>query len=235
MKEIKRIPIVQQVAEGLKEYITSGEVAVGDKLPTEKELCDQFGVGRGTIREAICSLQAIGFVQMHPGKGAFVASTSEPSNQDIMRWFAENEVEVKDVIEVRSVIEPLAIKLAMEHSTKEDKQKLEEIHQETLRAVGAGEVLQISRCDEEFHTFIVKCSRNKMLISINKQVSDYLKNFRGKTFQIPHNVQNVIPAHTNILNAFLEGDIGKAQECMANHMKKIMDDLELSKDYNGGS
>ena len=70
-----------------------------------------------------------------------------------------------------------------------------------------------------------------MLISINRQISDFLKNFRGKTFRIPNNVQNIVPAHTNILNAFLEGDTEKAGKCMAAHMEQIMVDLESSKDY----
>ena len=53
IREIKRLTIVQQVVDGLKEYIMSGELQVGDKLPTERELCQQFGVGRGTVREAV--------------------------------------------------------------------------------------------------------------------------------------------------------------------------------------
>ena len=47
IREIKRLTIVQQVVDGLKEYIMNGDVQVGDKLPTERELCQEFGVGRG--------------------------------------------------------------------------------------------------------------------------------------------------------------------------------------------
>ena len=92
IREIKRLTIVQQVVDGLKEYIMSGELQVGDKLPTERELCQQFGVGRGTVREAVCTLQALGFVEMIPGKGSYVASKEESSDKEITRWFAENEV-----------------------------------------------------------------------------------------------------------------------------------------------
>ena len=234
IREIKRLTIVQQVVEGLKEYIVSGELEVGDKLPTERELCQQFGVGRGTVREAVCTLQALGFVEMIPGKGSYVASKEEPGAGDITRWFAENEVRVMDVIQVRSVIEPLAIKLAMAHATEEVREELKEIHRQTLKAVEEGDFIGLGQCDEAFHTCIVNCSQNKMLISINKQISDFLKNFRGKTFRIPNNVQNIVPAHTNILGAFLEGDVEKAQQSMAAHMEQIMVDLESSKDYDSG-
>ena len=231
IKEIKRLTIVQQVVEGLREYIMSGELQVGDKLPTERELCQQFGVGRGTVREAVCTLQALGFVEMIPGKGSYVASKEESSDKEITRWFAENEVEVMDVIQVRSVIEPLAIKLAMKHATDQDREALREIHQQTLKAVDSGDFIKLGQYDESFHAHIIECSQNKMLISINKQISDFLKNFRGKTFRIPNNVQNIVPAHTSILNAFLEGDTEKAGKCMAAHMEQIMVDLESSKDY----
>ena len=50
MESVKRVPVVQQVVEKIKEYLFSGEVSVGDKLPVEKELCEQLEVGRGTVR-----------------------------------------------------------------------------------------------------------------------------------------------------------------------------------------
>ena len=52
MKEIARVPIVQQVVNNMKEYIVSGQIDVGQKLPTEKEWCEKLGVGRGTVRES---------------------------------------------------------------------------------------------------------------------------------------------------------------------------------------
>ena len=67
-----RISAVQQVEEALRKYILSDEIQIGNKLPTEKVLCDSFGVGRGTIREAIRLLQAKGLVELRPSRGAFV-------------------------------------------------------------------------------------------------------------------------------------------------------------------
>ena len=231
IREIKRLTIVQQVVDGLKEYIMNGDIQVGDKLPTERELCQEFGVGRGTVREAVRTLQALGFVEMVPGKGSFVASKEEASEKEITRWFAENEVEVMDVIQVRSVIEPLAVKLPVSHAADQDKEALKEIHQQTLAAVAAGDFIKLGKCDEAFHALIMECSKNKMLISINRQITDYLKNFRGRTFRIPNNVQNIVPAHSNILKAFLDGDAERAEACMEKHMEQIMIDLESSKDY----
>ena len=92
MESVKRVPVVQQVVEKIKEYLFSGEVSVGDKLPVEKELCEQLEVGRGTVREAFRMLEATGYVELRPGKGTFAARTSEVELDDIMQWFTEHEV-----------------------------------------------------------------------------------------------------------------------------------------------
>ena len=73
IREIKRLTIVQQVVDGLKEYIMNGDIQVGDKLPTERELCQEFGVGRGTVREAVRTLQALGFTLI-PSCGACLSN-----------------------------------------------------------------------------------------------------------------------------------------------------------------
>lgn len=231
MKKIQRVPIVQQAVDNLKEYIMSGNINVGDKMPTERELCELFGVGRGTIREAMCILQANGFVRMQPGRGSFVASIEDPKKREVMEWFRENEVQIMDIIEVRSAIEPLAIKLAIPKATSEDDKALEEIHKNILYSIANENIPDIGKYDEAFHSYIIKCSQNKLLISINEQINEYLKVFRGNTFQIPKNVDNLIPTHTKILKAFLDRDIDSSQKFMSAHIDKIMQDLLASKDY----
>ena len=78
MESVKRVPVVQQVVEKIKEYLFSGEVSVGDKLPVEKELCEQLEVGRGTVREALRMLEATGYVESRPGKGTLP--------QGLLKW-----------------------------------------------------------------------------------------------------------------------------------------------------
>jgi len=69
MQSINRMPVVQQVVDSVKEYILSGKVNEGDKLPTEREFCEQLEVGRSTLREAFRILQAKGFCRNEAGEG----------------------------------------------------------------------------------------------------------------------------------------------------------------------
>jgi GntR family transcriptional repressor for pyruvate dehydrogenase complex len=228
MKSIERIPIVDQVADNLKEFIMSGEVGVGDKLPTEMELCKKLGVGRGTVREALRILQANGFVDILPGRGAFVARVEDLSIDEIVKWFVTNEVELKDCFEVRNAIEVLAVKLTIERVNDSDIEEIEAIHNKFLAAVEAHDSEEIALYDEEFHSIIMEKSRNKLLISISSNINECIKSFRSKTFKLEQNVLNAVEPHNNILKAIKDRDPEAGQLFMARHIQKIMDDLDSS-------
>lgn len=229
MKAVERVPVVQQAMKSIKAYIMEGNVNVGDKLPTEMELCEMLSVGRGTIREAMRILQATGFVEIRPGRGAYVARTHEMDKEDLVQWFEENEIETKDVLEVRTAIEPLGIKLAIERCKQADIKMLRAIQEKSKDAAQQKDALALALCDEQFHSYIMECSHNKLLISLNKQISSYLKNFRNRTFYIPQNIQNFIPAHEAILDAFEKRDPALGEKCMLSHLGRVYSDLEQSK------
>ena len=107
MEPIVRVPIVSQVEERIRELIDSKKYTEGMKLPTENELCQSMNVGRGTVREALRLLQAKGLVEIKPGRGAFVASKQAVDINPVV-WLVQNEKELRDAIEVRNALEPVA-------------------------------------------------------------------------------------------------------------------------------
>lgn len=229
MQAIEKVSVVQQVEERIKEYLLNDTVKIGDKLPSENFLCEELKVGRGTIREAIRLLQAKGYVEVLPGRGAFVVQKEESGSQGLAQWFRENEIELKDFIEVRMAIEPLAVKLAIQRCTDKDIQQLREIHKESVVAAQNRDSAELALCDERFHTCMVECSRNKLLSSINKEIVKSLLRFRGRTFRISTNIENCIPAHSAILEAFEKKDVFLAEKNMIAHLERVYDDLENSK------
>lgn len=225
MNTIERVPVVQQVVNNIKELVLSGTVNVGEKLPTEKEFCERLAVGRGTLREAFRILQANGFVEIKPGRGAFVARTTESNSGDFVEWFLRNEVELKDCIEVRTAIEPLSIKLAIARYEDADLVQLKKTHAKFVKAVQENDIAGIAKYDERFHNQIVEMSKNKLLISINKKVSECIQTFRSKTFQVQQNAQNAIEPHTNIMRALEERDCEAGELYMRRHLQRILEDL----------
>lgn len=224
-----RISAVQQVEESLRKYIMSDEIQIGDKLPTEKKLCADFGVGRGTVREAIRLLQAKGLVEIRPSRGAFVQQKHEAKQEDIMDWFHDNEFELRDLNDIRIAIEPLAVKLAIQRCSNDEIRQLRDIHQNAILAAQNQDVPQLARLDEMFHCYIFECARNKPLADINKKIVTNLTAFRSKTFHIPRNVQNFIPSHAAILEAFERRDLTMGQANMIAHLEQVAIDLSQSK------
>lgn len=229
MKTVERISVVQQVVNNIQQYIQEENIAVGNKLPTEMAFCEKLGVGRGTIREAMRILQAKGIVEIKPGRGAFLADCREPKREELTSWFTQNEVEIKDVTEVRMAIEPLAVRLAIRRATDEDIRKLKEIQEKAVKAAWAEDPQTLALCDELFHDAIMQCSRNKLLASLNKQITACLKLFRQRTFYFPNNVENFIPAHAAIIEAFEKRDVALGERRMTDHLLRVNLDLENSK------
>lgn len=235
MEPIKRIPIVQQVEESIRELIVQGKFKPEEKLPSEMDFCQQLGVGRGTVREAFRLLQAQGFVEIKPGRGAFVAKSADVAGMSAIDWLVENEQELRSSIEIRTALEPMAARLMAQRCDVEDLLELENIHRSFLAAVESGDAEQIARQDERFHSAIVEGSRNQLLVRINSHVCDGVQTFRNKTFQVEQNVKNSIVPHTNIFNAIRDRDPSRAEREMRAHLDKVQEDLTANIATPGGS
>lgn len=225
MKPIKRVPIVQQVSDRIRDTILNGTYPPGHKLPPELELRETLGVGRGTVREAFRLLEAQGFVEIKPGRGAFV---SEHPTEDMgaVEWLIRNESELRDAIEVRRALEPLAARRMAERGSAADIHRLAALYENFMAALQSGDTALCGQLDEEFHSAIVAGSGNHLLHAINQQVTQGMKEFRSKTFQVPQNVRNAVEPHTNIMLAIRDRDGERAEREMRLHLDKVEEDLQ---------
>ena len=227
MEPIVRVPIVSQVEERIRELIDSKKYTEGMKLPTENELCQSMKVGRGTVREALRLLQAKGLVEIKPGRGAFVASKQAADTNPVV-WLVQNEKELRDAIEVRNALEPVAARKMAETASEAALRRLKKIHADFLAAVKAGDTVQIAELDELFHGWIVRESGNQLLNEINVHLIQGMHTFRSKTFTVPENVRNAVEPHTRILNAITGRDGNAAEQEMRKHLKMVNEDLSSS-------
>lgn len=225
MEPIARVPIVQQVEDRIKALIEEGQYQPGVKLPAEMELCQRLGVGRGTVREAFRLLQAKGIVDIKPGRGAFVTEHPRTADMGAIDWLVENERELRDAIEIRAALEPMAARRMAERCGREEIRRLEDIHRSFLAAIEEGDTAKIARLDEQFHSAIVESSGNTLMIEINNHVRQGVQTFRSKTFQVEQNVRNAVMPHSNIMNAILARDAAQAEREMRAHLDKVQEDL----------
>lgn len=226
MKAIQRMSITDSVVADIKEMIMSGEYKIGEKLPTEMKLCDQMGVSRTCVREAIRVLQAVGYVEIRPGKGAFVADYQKSTDNSSL-WYDVEGVKFYDFMEVRMAIETLSVRLAVERATDKQIRELREIHTSFVEATEKRDMLKMIMLDELFHTKIITFTNNQLLININKQLLERFRIYRGDSFTNKMVYKNAVEPHERILLCFEMRNPSSAVEEMRKHLNITTQDMEL--------
>lgn len=222
---ITRVSVTDEIARRIRGMIESGKYTVGDKLPTEMDLREQFGVGRSSVREALRILQAYGLVELRPGTGAFVAAVTERSEAAIRTWFIEKETELDEMMEVRMAVEPLAVRLAIEKASEAEIAEIAGLHDKFAEAVEAADPLDLATLDEAFHTAIIGASHNGLLTKINQLLVEAFREYRTKAFAIPENVANALGPHTSIVEALRKRDAPKGEAGMQEHLRVSLEDI----------
>ncbi len=228
MDPVRKMPITDQVVDKIRTSIMDGKFSEGEKLPSEQALCASLHVSRSTVREAFRVLQTMGFVELKPGRGAFVLSATGDTASDIRDWFRVNAPKLTEFIEVRKAIESLAIKIAVERGTDEEYAKLIGINEEFIEAVGKNDAKAMAYLDEAFHNEIVDMSHNSLLVNINGLVAQAFKNYRNISFQVRHNALNALTPHHNILEALRSRDSKEAVHSIESHLSQALIDMEMT-------
>ncbi|MEU9289121.1 FadR/GntR family transcriptional regulator [Streptomyces sp. NPDC048275] len=154
-------PLVEQATERLRDQITSGEWAVGTKLPGETTLAKSLGVGRSTVREALRALAGAGLVQARQGSGVFVIAT-EPQEG----WSTQlRQAAITDVYEVRMLLEVEAAQLAAQRRTDDDLDVLNAALARR-REAATGSDAEFVDTDIALHATVVAAAHNPVLTGL---------------------------------------------------------------------
>ncbi|MDC7247394.1 MAG: FadR/GntR family transcriptional regulator [Sphaerochaetaceae bacterium] len=227
IQKIKRITLTDQIVNQLQNLIDSKEFEVGEKLPSEGELCNLFGASRSTVREALRVLSATGLVEIRSGVGAFVASPKDTSFQTVQKWFADKEIELEELIELRIAIETLAVKLTIQKADDLSIQLIRDINEEFKAACDVPDnTIHLATLDDSFHSAIVEASGNRLLIKVGKLVSEQMIDFRLRSFSISENVDHAKVAHEKIISAICDRDVAKGMNTMTEHLELTKEDMK---------
>lgn len=225
MRSIERVSVIDQAVEEIQRAVTDGTFAVDDKLPSEQELCSRLNVGRSTVREALRVLQAIGLIEIRPGRGAFVADSQKQDERAIALWFAQNRPKLSDVMELREAIEPVSAKLAAVRRKTRDLARMHLIHEQFVIAAGEQNTPKLALLDEEFHTAIVESAGNSLLVRMNRLIANELREYRVRAFAKPDRIAHALQPHGEILKAIERQDADSAVSSMVEHLERSIDDI----------
>lgn len=208
----------------IMELILERDLKAGDALPTESELAVALGIGRNTLRESLKVLQALGVVEIRHGFGMFVA----PSNFDALtdgltfrgRLSLRHEgKEALQLVDVRQALESGLIGEAMDVSTPEHLDQVEEVVGRMEAAAVRGE--NFTEIDEEFHRLLFEPLKNELLSNL---MSVFWKVYRKLHAEIggdPVDLVETAAIHRHIFDAVKTGDKALASERLKRHFDGI--------------
>jgi len=227
-KPIRLERISHKVASQLKKAISDGIFRAGDRLPSERELAEQMGVSRPSIREAIQQLELQGIVEIVHGGGTVVKNITEREIQKPMEIFiGDDKQRVLELTEVRSYMEPLAARQAATNRTEEELERiryyLEEMEQDFEKGLIRYEI------DFQFHTEIAAAAHNMIFLhlmsSIYQLINYSIKIHREQMFVSKEAQERVLNHHLRVFKAIQNKDPEAAEAAMKDHLQFVVEEF----------
>lgn len=190
----------------IRELIISGALQPGDRLPQEHDLADELGISRNSMREAIRVLQQTRVLNVRHGSGTYVSSLEPALLLEGISFAVEmmRDDTLREVIEVRQLLEPAATRLATQRMTPD---KLERIRAAYEHQTEQTSIEGLVQCDLEFHAAITRAADNETLHSILDGLSSRTVRLRIWGGIVSDNAVGLtIDHHRSILKAITEGD-----------------------------
>jgi DNA-binding FadR family transcriptional regulator len=225
--------IFEQIAEQIEQRILSGELRSGDRLPTERELSEQFHASRTAVREAMKTLAQRGLVDMRPGRGTIVIDgTSQAMRHSLGLMMRVGKAgSSANLVEVREIIEPGIAALAAIRATDEHIA----VMREAVRVMDANlkEANAYIAADNDFHRALAKGTQNELILTLVDSIVDMLSEQRKQIFSVDGGPERGQIHHKRILDTIIRRDAEAAREAMRAHLQQVRMDVQtanISKD-----
>lgn len=218
------------VVRTLEQLIRGGTFCPGDRLPTERELSERFGVSRAVVREAIACLKADGYVVTRQGAGAYVAARPELLNFKLAAHERFDPGELAHIFELRLSVESTAAELASLRRTPDDIARIEEALAAMDRALG--EKGDGSEADNAFHRAIATAAHNPYLQRLVALIGHPFADSRRPTWSEAGHRAGLAHAaqaeHRRLFDAIVAGDPEAAHEAARAHLVNAATRLGLA-------
>jgi len=228
---IKQKTVVAQVMEQIRELISSGEYNVGDKIPTESELAEMFGLGRSSIREALKVFNYLGILESKAALGTFVSDRTNVSSEALSWAILLGKNELYEMVEIRGALETWTLlKISQEAvSAPELVQNLADDLEKALdklrEAIKRDSIEELITADYNFHRVLIKYCENSLFTTIYDLLRDFMFEEIKATYVIFSNYEFAVDEHMAIINSIRSGDAARMQNSLKKHIEDITERL----------
>lgn len=214
--------VSELIARRILEVISADKLKPGDQLPPERELAGMLGTSRPSLREALQSLKARGYLDIRHGAGVFVADPA--TTRSLRQAMSADTISLTELFDMREVLELPAAEWAARGARTEGQHKLGAVAQayDTLRQASeppVGDWPALQRLDAQFHMRIVEAAGNRFLTRTNGVLQEILARGMDTTLQIPGRLEKSRGEHQHILEALLAGDSAAARRAARSHIR----------------
>ena len=223
--------VSDKVVQNLRILIEQDNMQVGDRLPAERKLCEQLGVSRSSLREAIQQLISMGILLSKVGAGTFLQQLPNNWSQDqivqpLSLLIDQDPAYRFDVQEARTILEGGTAWYAAERATSEDLKNIRECYDQIAYFQALGDDDQAARADAKFHLAIAEASHNLVLIQMMRSLFDLLQfNVvlgRRKVYSESHRFDQLHDQHFQVMAAIERRDPEAAQKAVCGHIEFVV-------------
>ncbi|MCU1530227.1 MAG: GntR family transcriptional regulator, partial [Frondihabitans sp.] len=223
--ELEAVPRGTAVSEVVKQLITlltTGELTPGTRLPPERQLADELGVGRSAVREALAALEILGIVSVRPGSGTYLRDSTSELLPTTLSWgLMLSASRTRELIEVRSGLEIQAASFAATRASDAEVAKLA-AHVETM-TVSLDDLDRFVEADVLFHLQIASSADNVVLRDLLQSVRSLLRLWVERGLRDRDQGEVALREHTAIYEAIAARDAAGAEAAMRVHMETAGD------------
>jgi GntR family transcriptional repressor for pyruvate dehydrogenase complex len=232
LQPIRPTRIYAEIVDQILKLINRGDIAAGDRLPSERQLAQQLNVSRSALREAMTALEVLGIVEIKAGVGIFIgANGGVASNSGVMDEVAKLIAKVGplEILEVRMLIEPGAAQLAAERRTAQDLRVMDRAVRQMEAELKEGR--EAWEPDWGFHRAIAAATQNPLVEAMFENLGQRMDNpfwalMRTRNFEFGDRGQRYLQDHRKVLEAIRKGRDATAFRAMRDHIQNIRTDLE---------
>lgn len=211
--------LYEQIIHEIETQFIQGKINVGDKLPAERELAEDFGVSRGSLRDAFRILESQGIIETRHGGGRTLIK--EPSantlkNQAFLNMIRHSKV--IDLLEAREIMELGMLDLVANRASPIE---LEALETQLITEQKMVQTNTYQQSDFNFHYALADLSNNEVMIHFIKLNLDVIEQIRKENFNQTKKQQDSIEEHLNIVRALKRGHLTEAKTHLIDHLHNI--------------
>ncbi len=221
--------LYERIVSQIEQRIESGELKIGDQLPPERELADQFAVSRTAVREAVKALRQKGLVEIRPGRGTFITNGASDTIRNSLGMLMKMGATKGsgNLVEVREILEPEIAALAATRITGEYISAMQDAVNVMDTALDNVDVFV--EADLDFHLALAEGTQNPYIPILMDSIIDLLREQRKRTGLTKGGLQRGQIHHKKILDAINRRDSQAARQAMQDHLKQVRKDSKNTK------